>query len=147
MQVFAPPVSYHAVLYCSLCVLSRGCFLLVVKPAHCAVVPAHVGRWHAWPFPRLPALCCAVGVPQASSAHGPPWCCPVGLGFAPAVAKALPPGGGMPMRRLHPGYWLLPWSPAFWATLACCWLLYVLIKSSGNSWVKGKIENVTQGKL
>lgn len=98
-----------------------------------------LSRCPARPFPGH----CAVlwGVPQASAAGGHPWCCQLGLGFAPVVVKALLPGRGMPMRGL------LLRSPDFWAVLACCWLLYALIKSSGNLWAKGKIQNVTQSKL
>lgn len=77
MQISAPPGSYHAVLHCGLHVLSHSCFLLVVKPVPCVAAPAHMGHWHGWwqglpcypmwSFLGLPALRCAVGVPQASS--------------------------------------------------------------------------------
>lgn len=49
--------------------------------------------------------------------------------------------------RAAPGLLAAPVTSCFLAIFACCRLLYVLIKSSGNSWVKEKIANVTQCKL
>lgn len=155
MQLFAPPGSYHTVLHFCLHVFSH-CFVLVVKPALCGGCCLHEAP--AWVATGV-AMLSHVAFPQAP-------CCPQHCGGFPrhpqrmgTFGTATPDlsvycGGESPASRQRDTYeraaprlLAAPVKSCFLAIFACCRLLYVLIQSSGNSWVKEEIENVMQSKL